>query len=107
MGTENLKEKITGLLENEAFKAELKNAESKDDLQKTFAKFGVDLTREEVDALASQIEMSLSNDELPIEQLEQVAGGGLLGDLWGIAKDVWGGCWKKGKQFANWEDGKR
>ena len=81
MGTENLEEKIAGLLENEAFKAELKNVKGKDDLQKTFAKFGVDLTQEEVDALASQIEMSLSNDELSIEQLEHVAGGGLLGGL--------------------------
>ena len=105
MGTENLKEKITGLLENEAFKTDLKNAESKDDLQKTFAKYGVDLTREEVDVLASQIEMSLSNDELPSEQLEQVAGGGLR-DFYEVLKEVCSWGWKRGRQFANWEDGK-
>ena len=110
MKAEELKTKLEGLAENEAFIADLKKVESKDDLQEALAKYGIDLTKEETDAFAADVEKIMENDEISEDSLEQVSGGAGVSPFdifktvvsWG--KDIWKKCWGWGKKFANWED---
>ena len=111
MNSEEMKNKLEALVENEAFVADLKQAESKGDLQNVMKKYGIDLTREEVDAFASEIEKILSNEDMEDTDLEKVSGGvdlwSIITFTWSVGKDFWKKCWKWGKQFANWEDGRK
>jgi predicted ribosomally synthesized peptide with nif11-like leader len=112
MNGEEMKNKLEALVGNEAFLADLQKAESKDDLQNVMKKYGVELTKEEVDAFASEIEKILSSEEMQDNDLEQVSGGvigpwQIITFTYSVGKDFWKKCWSWGKQFANWEDGKR
>lgn len=110
MKDEELKKKLEELAENEEIISELRQVESKDDLQKTLNKFGIDFSREEIDCFAEGIEKILSSDEMYENELEQVSGGFAISGFtiissaisWG--KSIWKAAWKLGKKFANWED---
>ena len=112
MNNQDLISKLGALADNEAFIADLKSAESKNDLQNVLAKYGIDLTREETDVFASEIEKILTGREVSEAELEQVSGGVAAGWIiitqaidWG--KEIWKKCWSWGKKFANWEDKQR
>lgn len=97
--------KIEALANDEKFIDQMKKASSKEDLQRVFAEFGVDLTREEIDAIAEAIEKMMS-DELNENDLENAAGGvsalAILGWAWKGAKAIAKPCFKAGVRFTNW-----
>ena len=110
MGGEELKKKLEALVEDEAFLSELKQADSKNDLQTTLCKYGIKLNEEEVDAFAGEIEKQLASDEVSESDLEQVSGGvtawAIFGAVVSWGKDIWKKCWGWGKKFVNFEDKK-
>lgn len=108
MDNAEMKKKLEELVDNEAFIADLKKVDGKDDLQKVLAAYGMELTKEEIDIFTAEVEKILEGDEIPEDELEQVSGGVGGWDIfktvvsWG--KDIWKAAWKLGKKFANWED---
>lgn len=79
--TENEKKiKLEELAESASFLNAMKDAESKQDIQRIFHENGLDLSGEEVDAFVAICEKEQS-DELDVEDLDTVAGGvsGLTG----------------------------
>ncbi len=68
-------EKILSLMKDQDFMNRIIGMEDNAEVQKAFAEYGVDLTVEQIDAIA---EMAFSNQgELDETELETVAGGGL------------------------------
>lgn len=67
-------EKITALMEDREFVAQIAAMEEPEDVQKAFADRGVDFTLEEINFIANQV-MSGNSEELDEAQLEAVAGG--------------------------------
>ena len=105
----NLEEKVqavNALAENEEFLNAYRKVESKDELQKLFAQYGVALEREEIDAFVSVL--NGGNEELDEAALDNVAGGAGAEDVfkwaWGIVKKTGKWAWEKGRELANWEN---
>lgn len=105
----NLEEKalaLNALTENEEFLNAYRKVESKDELQKLFAQYGVELEREEIDAFVSAL--NGGNEELDEAALDNVAGGvgpaTVFKWAWGIVKKTGKWAWEKGRQLANWEN---
>lgn len=104
------KEKIEMLATDEAFLIAMRNAKSKDDIQKIFEAHGLPMTKDEVDAFTVMVKHSTS-EELNCDQLEQVAAGGVgaatvFSWAWKGTKAIAKACWDFGKNFANWEQKK-
>ena len=103
-----LLEKLT---DNDAFLADIAKAESKDQLQEVFANYGLELTRDEVDAFVAKLN-STASGELNEDSLDDVAGGVSVTALWVFStaakgiKKIAKTCWNAGKKLANWEDGR-
>ena len=93
------------LSENEAFLAEMKEVSSKKDIQDLFAKYGLEMSREEVDMFVTTANASLT--ELDEANLEEVAGGvdPFTVFVWAYngTKVIAKKCWNAGRKFANWE----
>ena len=108
MNVTEKQERIEALSKDAAFLEEMKGAAGKDDIQKIFAKYGLDLNREEVDAFVTLAERELSG-ELSDTDLENVAGGAGFGPdkvfewAWKGTKAIAKWCWNAGRKFANWE----
>ncbi len=100
-------EKINQLIENGLFLQAMKEAKSKEDLQEIFKKFGLAMSRDDIDEFVLLAEKSL--DEFCEEDLETVAGGSGVGAVtvfywaWKATKAIAKKCWNAGKRFANWE----
>lgn len=94
------------LVENEEFLNAYHSVESKDELQKLFAQYGVELEKEEIDAFVS----ALKGDEAELDEdaLDNVAGGvdpvTVFKWAWGIVKKTGKWAFKKGQELANWEN---
>ena len=108
--TEAEKQKKLEVLSNDpAFLEAMKNVAGKDDIKKVFSEYGLDLTKEEVDAFVFLAEKEISG-ELSDAELENVAGGAkdydamdVFGWAWKGTKAIAKWCWKAGRSFANWE----
>lgn len=105
--TENEKKlKMEELAEAASFLEAMKDAESKEDLQRIFRENGLDLSKEEIDAFAVISEKELA-DELGVDELESVAGGvdPLTVLTWAYkgTKAIAKYCWKAGKKFYDWQ----
>lgn len=106
--------KFAEVLQNNSFREDLKTANTREEVQSTFSKYGVDLNREEVDEfLRIGLEES-KNGEVNISELEEVTGGVgpvtawmILTTSYAIIKDVSKHAWNAGKKFAQWESGLR
>ena len=70
-------EQLAALMENEQFTAEMEKAESAEQFQEVFARYGVDLSLEEIRKEMKQAEEAAENadGELSEDALEDVAGG--------------------------------
>ena len=94
------------LSENQEFLQAFSAVQSKDELQKVFNNFGLEMTREEIDAFVHMIGNS-GSDELNVDDLESVSGGvdalTVLGWAWKGIKAVSKTAWNAGKKLANWE----
>ena len=103
MTDDKKRELMEKLSEDESFLSEMKQVESKPELQKHFARYGLDLSVEEIDGIAKAFEAAAD--------LENVAGGVLFevgaGTVfwWAIkgTARIAKKCWNAGKKFANWE----
>jgi len=71
---------ITKLLQNETFDNEIKDAVEFEDFRKVFAKYGVDVTKEDIDEIARVVAIK-QGQELSDEDLDKVSGGGLFGAM--------------------------
>ena len=95
------------LAENKEFLQAISAAQSKCDIQKACADFGLEMTREEVDALVQMLN-DASNNELNEDSLESVSGGVSAGTVfswaWKGVKKVSKYAWDAGRKLANWED---
>lgn len=71
------KEKLEMLFADEAFKEQVKNVKSIEEMQKLFADHGVDFSEEELTRILESCEKLAfqENEELDDEQMEDVAGG--------------------------------
>ena len=69
-----LMEKLGGLQNQESFEQELAQVATPEDMQKLFAKHGVELTLDEVREVVNQASAQ-NKDELSAEDLDDVAGG--------------------------------
>ena len=67
--------KLVEILSNEQFQAECPALETAEDMQKLFAKYGLDLTLDEVNGFCVQVACSMKEGELDEEDLALVAGG--------------------------------
>lgn len=98
-------ELLNKLVDNAEFMAAYHNVESKSDLQKLFAQYGVELACEEIDVFVNAL--TAGNDELDEHSLESVSGGigpeKIFGWAWSIVKKTGKWAWEKGKELANWE----
>lgn len=68
-------EKLVMIFQNEEFKHESQGMKTAEDLQKLLAKYGLELTMDEVYGLCAQIACSQKDGELDEEDLETVSGG--------------------------------
>ncbi len=70
-------EKLASLMENEQFTAEMEKAESAEQFQEVLARYGVELSLEEIQREMKQAEEAAENSEgeLSEDALEDVAGG--------------------------------
>lgn len=90
--------KITELLNDEGFINNLENIKSMEDFSAAFAQYGVEITVEEAENLAKNLVAIAKDGELNVEQLDDVAGGGFVQDLW-----KWGTKgWNYGKKFCDY-----
>ena len=94
------------LFENAEFLEKFQKTESKDDLQKLFKEYGLDLSREEIDEFVAEFEKvsTSTSGELDEASLEAVAGGAIT--IGKLAKWCWGAMkagWNAGKKFWEWE----
>lgn len=93
------------LVENEEFLNAYHKVEAKTELQELFAKYGVELSKEEIDAFVSAVN---GNEELDETSLDAVAGGveplTIFKWAWGVVKKTGKWAWNKGRQLANWEN---
>lgn len=102
--------KLEELLNNEGFLQEIGNAESKEAVQKTFGNYGLDLTRDEVDAILEISKVAAEKGELDEKSLTNVSGGWggapgwIIGTALNLVKFIWKGAGKLGRELANWED---
>lgn len=101
--------KFDALVENESFLEAMKAAEGKDDIKRIFSEFGLDLSKDEINAFTAMTERALS-EELTADDLESVAGGAIDIDPFKVFEWAWKGtkkiakkCWNAGRKFANWE----
>lgn len=95
---------VNNLFEDATFKEKFLQAESKDDLQKLFGEYGVELSREEVDEFVAELEAFNAGDELSEETLEDVSGGGItMKKLAGWCVAAFKKGWEYGKKFFDWE----
>lgn len=94
----NKNEKIAELLNDESFMNGLDNIHSMEELCEAFAANGVEITVTEAEELAKNLVVISKNGELDIEQLENVAGGGIIQDMWSWAKKGW----SYGGKFCDW-----
>ncbi|MBQ9480084.1 MAG: hypothetical protein IJU71_11100, partial [Selenomonadaceae bacterium] len=71
------KEKITALMQDEAFVKELVGQEDVEDVRKLFASKGVELTVEQIDEIRKGVAARVGDgdEELSDDQLENVSGG--------------------------------
>ena len=73
-------EKLEALQNYETFEQELAMVNTPEEMQELFAKHGVELSLEEVRELVASVAKT-NSDELSVEDLEDVAGGGLLAEV--------------------------
>ena len=95
------------LAENQMFIDAFSAVESKADLQKVFMNFGLEMSREEIDAFVVMANQAVS-DELNENDLDDVSGGAVdaltvLSWGWKGIKAVAKTAWNAGKALANWE----
>lgn len=90
--------KITELLNDKGFINNLENIKSMEDFCAAFAQHGVEITVEEAENLAKNLVAIAKDGELNAEQLDTVAGGGFVQDLY-----KWGRKgWDYGRNFCDW-----
>lgn len=94
---------LENLFENAEFIEKFQKAESKDDLQKLFKEYGIELSREEIDEFVAELEKFGDNGELNEEELESVAGGITVKKLVGWCWKALKAGWNAGKKFYEWE----
>lgn len=108
MADERMIAQYEALHENPEFVAQMKAADSKEDIQKVFANFGFDFSKEEIDAFVAMVSQMDSEDELTVGDLDNVAGGAgveaitILKWAWTGTKAIAKTCWNAGKAVANW-----
>lgn len=89
--------KIIELLNDEKFINNLESIKTMEEFRNAFAENGVEITVEEAEGLAKNLVAISKNGELNVEQLDDVAGGGFVQDLW-----KWGTKgWSYGKKFCD------
>lgn len=98
--------KFVEVLKNNAFREDLKAAETREEVQSTFAKYGVILDRNEVDAFLKMALEEPASDDVSEAELEKVSGGvaawAILTTSYSIVKDVAKYAWSAGRKFAQW-----
>lgn len=94
------------LAANKDFLNAVASTNCKDELQKVFHDFDLEMSRDEIDAFILMMEASVS-EELSDDVLDQVSGGvsakDVFGWAWNGAKAVAKTAWSLGKKFADWE----
>ena len=95
---------VNNLFEDATFKEKFLQAESKDDLQKLFGEYGVELSREEIDEFVAKLDEFTAGDELSEETLEDVSGGAItVKKLAQWCVSAFKAGWAAGKKFYEWE----
>lgn len=97
------------LAQNKEFLQAVAAATGKDELQSIFARFGLELTREEIDGIVKMLNASVG-DELGADDLDQVNGGSIEAVTvfewaWKGIKAVSKTAWNWGRKLAEWEKG--
>ena len=88
-------EKLRAAFADEAFVKELFALEEPEDVQKKLAERGIEMSLDEIKAIPQAFAAAQKQEgggELSEDDLENVAGGGMLADIWEYAKEgikVW------------------
>ena len=93
MTEQELMAKLAELRENQDFIEKAKNSKNLDELAELFNAEGLSVDAEDLEKLSGEL-LSDENNELAEEDLENVAGGGIVIAVWKVASVIIGWSWK-------------